>query len=181
MAEAEDFLPAGKRQGRLSFDFIRPPDRRSTFNGTLIEATDEHIILGHRIAPSKPLVYQGHEVMADGYGTVWFLFKDRPYDVGRVYRPDGTWTGYYADVLEPVYWEGSNPRTLRPIVDLFLDLWTAPSGEFEVLDEDEFEQAVADERISRWQATHATQTLREMVAAVRTGNFPPELVKKFRL
>lgn len=181
MAEADAAAPSNVQGEPFTFAFIRPPDRRVTFESTLIEATEGHIILAHRITPSAPLEYQGEVVMGNGYWAVWFLFKGQPYDVARVYRPDGTWTGYYADVLEPVHWDGNNPHSLPPLVDLFLDLWIAPDGEFEVLDEDELQAAIEGGTISGQQAAQARDVLAHMIAATRSGDFPPRLIRDFRL
>src|SRR5207245_10452820 len=120
-------------------------------------------------------------VMDAGYRAVWFLFKDQLYDVGRSYRPGGTWMGYYADVLEPVRWDGSDPTTLEPIIDLFLDLWIAPDGRFEVLDVDEFEEAGARGSITAYQIDHARRVLQKMIEATGRGDFPPAVVKQFPL
>lgn len=145
----------------------------------LIEATETLIISAHEISPSKPVTFLGEVVMDAGFWAVWFLFKDRPYDVGRFYRPDGTWTGFYCDVLEPVRWQGSDPKTLEPIVDLFLDLWIAPDGRYLILDEDEFEEAIAQSRITQEQAAHARRVLEELVESTRQGDFPPRVVTEF--
>jgi len=122
----------------------------------------------------------GEVVLDTEYRAVWFLFKDRPYDVGRFYRPDGTWTGYYADVLEPVRWVGSDPTTLEPITDLFLDLWIAPDGRHLVLDKDEFEEAIGFGILTREQIDHARRVLGELIEATERGVFPPEVAKEFR-
>lgn len=180
MAETDAVAPSNIRGEPFSFEFIRPPDRRSRFDSTLIEATHQHIILAHRITPSAPLEYRGQNVIDDGYWATWFLFKDQPYDIARMYRPDGTWTGYYADVLEPVHWDGNDPNSLRPLVDLFLDLWIAPDGGHEVLDQDEFEAAVERRAITAIQAAQARETLAQMIAGVRNGDFPPQLARDFR-
>ena len=145
----------------------------------LLHATDGMIIVAHELAPSKSLKSFGETVMDAGYRAVWFLFKDQPYDVGRIYRPDGTWTGYYADVLEPVRWKGSDPMTLEPIIDLFLDLWIAPDGRFEVLDEDEFKEAGARGNITAYQIDHARGVLQDLVHATQRGSFPPAVVREF--
>ncbi len=125
--------------------------------------------------------YLGEIVLDSGYWAVWFLFKDRPFDVGRFYRPDGTWTGYYADILEPVRWEGSDPTTLEPIIDLFLDLWIAPDGRYLVLDEDEFAEAVSRGNLTSEQTVHARSVLQNLLGATERGEFPPAVVKEFRL
>ena len=162
-----------------SFEFIRPPDRRSTFHSTLLDANTERIVLTHEIFPSRPLVHGNEEVMDAGYRAVWFLFKGEPFDVGRVYRPDGAWTGFYVDVLEPVHWDGADPTTLHPLRDLFLDLWIAPDGTYRVLDEDEFAHAADEGWISPQEASHARGTLNHLVSRVKLGTFPPEVVRNW--
>ena len=147
----------------------------------LLHATDGMIVVAHELAPSKPVEHFGEIVMDAGYRAVWFLFKDQPYDVGRIYRPDGTWTGYYVDVLEPVRWKHADPTTLEPIVDLFLDLWIAPDGRFEVLDEDEFEEAVARGNLTEQQIDHARSVLQKLIKTTEQGDFPPTVVNEFRL
>jgi len=163
----------------LTYQFIRPPDRRYTFSSDLLDATSDHIALANDLQPSKPLAIDGREVLAGGYHAVWFLFNGRPYDVARVYRPDGTFTGYYADVLEPVHWYDADPETLAPLVDLFLDLWVTPAGDHLVLDEDEFDEAISRNILTPEQAAHARTTLDSLVTAAVAGNFPPPLVRKY--
>ena len=174
-------IPPARSRGQLVFEFVRPPDRRVAFTAHLLEATEHVIVVAHALAPSRPLDYAGAPVLAAGYWAVWFLFKDRPFDVGRIYRPDGTWTGYYVDVLEPVRWRGADPSTLDPIVDLFLDLWIAPDGGYLVLDEDEFAAAVRLGHLTAAQAAHARAVLDALVAATARGDFPPEVVRTFTL
>lgn len=172
--------PPAASGDEVSFVFLRPPDRRVTIRTRLLDARDDRLVVTHEIAPSKPLVVRGETVIARGYRAVWFLFKGRPYDVGRFYRPDGTWTGYYADVLEPVRWRGADPRTLEPLVDLFLDLWIAPDGEYTVLDEDEFADAIAAGRLTDGQIAHARRVIAELTAAAARGRFPPPVVRTYR-
>jgi predicted RNA-binding protein associated with RNAse of E/G family len=136
-------------------------------------------VLEHEAFPSQPLAIDGSEVMAAGYRVVWFLYKDCPYDIGRFYRPDGAWTGYYVDILEPVRWEGSDPETLEPIVDLFLDLWITPEGRLLVLDEDEFEEAERRGYLTPEQARHARAVVEELVRQTEAGSFPPATVQSF--
>ena len=70
--------------------------------------------------------------------------------------------------------------TLEPIVDLFLDLWIAPDGRFEVLDEDEFEEAAARGVLTEQQTDHARSILQWLIEATERGDFPPAAVKEFR-
>ncbi len=134
-------------------------------------------MLSHPISPSRPLVIDGEEVMGAGYLVDWFLFKGEPYDIGRVHRPDGIWTGYYVDVLEPVKWTGADPHSLHRLVDLFLDIWISPDGSYQILDEDEFEEAEARGHITPVQAAAARATLASLLAQIDAGTFPPEVVR----
>lgn len=174
-------IPRSRAIGEVTFTFVRPPARRISLNALLLSAADDTVVVAHEASPSRPLRYRDETVVDRGYWAVWFLFKGRPFDVGRFYRPDGTWTGYYVDVLEPVHWEGSDPTTLRPIVDLFLDLWIAPDGSHAVVDEDEFDAAVRQGHLAPSQATHAQAVLHELIEATQRGVFPPEMVKAFRV
>jgi uncharacterized protein len=168
-------------KGNLTFDYMRPPNRRVSVKSQLVSANGDTIVVAHEYSPSKPVTHCGEIVLDVGFWGIWFLFKHRSFDVGRVYRPDGTWMGYYVDVLEPVQWKASDPSTLEPITDLFLDLWIAPDGKYMVLDEDEFEEAVNLGYLTRKQADHARSVLQELVMATERGEFPPAVVRDFSL
>jgi predicted RNA-binding protein associated with RNAse of E/G family len=174
-------IPLERVRGELTFDFIRPPDRRISMRTLLLEATEEDIVVAHESSPSKPVEFFGERVFDAGYWAVWFVFKHRPFDVGLCYRPDGTFTGYYVDILEPVLWTGANPATLEPIVDLFLDLWIAPDGRYLVLDEDEFQEAIDLGSLTTSQITHARRALQDVIEATERGAFPPAVVRDFQI
>lgn len=172
---ADDATP----RRRLTFELLRPPDRRSRFEVDLLSADEQILVLSHLVHPKHSLMYRGEEVIADGYRAIWFLFKDQPYDIGRFYRPDGSWIGYYVDVLEPVRWQGADAEMLETLVDLFLDVWIAPEGSYEVLDEDEFEEALGLGHITDAQAEHARRVLHDIVDRVQRGNFLPDVVTRY--
>ncbi|MDQ7829029.1 MAG: DUF402 domain-containing protein [Armatimonadota bacterium] len=174
-------IPPQRVRGRLAFEFVRPPGDRRTLEGLLLEADERMLVLAHPLSPRRPVVVRGETVLQAGDWAVWFLFQGEPFDVGRIYRPDGTWTGYYADVLEPVRWRGRDPATLAPLVDLFLDLWVSPEGDWTVLDEEEFAQAVAAGALTPAQAGHARRVLADLQARTARGAFPPPVVRDFRL
>ncbi len=174
-------IRADRVKGNLTFDYVRPPNRRVSIKSQLLEANSDTIMVAHAYSPSKPVTYSGEIVLDVGYWGIWFLFKNRSFDVGRVYRPDRTWMGYYVDVLEPVQWKASDPSTLKPITDLFLDLWIAPDGKYMVLDEDEFEEAANLGYLTSRQVDHARSVLQELVMATERGEFPPAVVREFSL
>lgn len=162
----------------FTFELIRPPGRRRSYDSWLLVGADaETMILSHTIQPSKPFHFRAEPVIAAGYTSVWFLFNGKPWDIGRFYRPDGSFTGFYVDVLEPVRWEDASPNTLQPLMDLFLDLWIAPDGAYQVLDEDEFAEAVERAWITPAQTAHARRVLDDLIAETEAGRFPPHLVR----
>ncbi len=160
-------------RGELTVDYVRPPNRRVSIKSLLLNATNEILVAAYEYSPSKPVRYSGEIVMDVGYWGIGFAFKDRPFIVGRVYRPDGTWTGYYIDVSEPVHWEASDPNTLEPITDLFLDLWIAPGGKYMVLDEDEFEEAINLGHLTSGQVDHARSVFKNWSRRQSEENFLP--------
>lgn len=169
----------GAASRRLTYHLIRLPDRQFTFDAELLHADSEWIAVRSTVSPSRPLVINDVEVLGHDYLVDWFLFKDRPWDVGRVYRPDGTMTGYYADVLEPVHWHGTDPTSLEPLVDLFLDLWVGADGTIAVLDEDELDEAIQAVSITQSQAARARAVLADLEAEAHAGCFPPAVVREF--
>lgn len=178
MAESSGSHAAGGA-ARITFEYVRPGNRRSTFEGTLLHADHDLLVLSHQAHPSKPLAHAGRPVIEEGYDVVWFLSNGRPYDIGRFYRPDGEFTGYYVDILEPVRWEGEDASTLAPLIDLDLDLWIAPDGSYGVLDEDELEQSARRGDLSPTQVLQARSALDGLVAAVEDGSFPPPHVRQY--
>jgi predicted RNA-binding protein associated with RNAse of E/G family len=164
---------------QLIYQFLRPPNRRFTFTADLLSAGDRRLVLRSKLYPSKPLSIEGREVLNVGYTADWFLFKDAWFEIGRFYQSDGTWTGYYVNICEPVHWDDADPTTLEPLVDLFLDLWITPEGVPYILDEDEFQEAVAAGHLTPRKADSARTTLDELLAATRRGDFPPPEVKDF--
>lgn len=136
-------------------------------------------MLSHEAHPSKPLSYKGEVVIEHGYRVVWFLYKGQPYDIGRFYRPDGTWTGYYVDILEPVHWDGDDPHTIAPLVDLDLDLWIAPDASYQILDEDEFRESERAGHLTPTQVAQARAALAQVLSAIQNAAFPPYLVREY--
>jgi predicted RNA-binding protein associated with RNAse of E/G family len=166
---------------QLSYAFIRPPNRRYTFTADLLAADDRLLVLRGLLRPTKPLHIEGIVVLNEGYSAVWFVYKDLPYEIGRFYQPDGHWTGYYVNICEPVHWEGTDATTLKPLIDLFLDLWITPGGVPYTLDEHEFEAAVSAGDLTTTQVSLARTTVKTLVAATNRSAFPPQEVTEFKL
>jgi protein associated with RNAse G/E len=72
---------------------------------------------------------------------VEFYYWDQSYNVFQISTPDGTLKGWYANVGLPAELT-DQPGELQ-YVDLALDVWAEPDGEFVVLDQDEFDELLA--------------------------------------
>ena len=163
----------------LTYQYIRPPGRVSTFTADLVTVTDDMIAMELFVDRKEPLLVGGEEVLAGGSRAVWFLRKNAGWDIAAMFRPEGGFSGFYVDVLEPVYWDDADVSTLLPIVDLFLDLWIGPDGRYEVLDRDEFDEAAAKGWITEAQREHALGVLSGLEEEIRAGTFPPREVRNY--
>jgi predicted RNA-binding protein associated with RNAse of E/G family len=116
-------------------------------------------------------------VLEPGSPVVWFTFPDAWHDVGRFHRPDGQFTGFYANVLTPVRIDGDDWTT----TDLFLDVFVAPDGAVHVLDRDELDHAEGRGWIDAALARRARAEADTLVQTVRQGDWPPTAVHEWTL
>jgi uncharacterized protein len=98
---------------------------------------------------------------------VEFYYFDRWYNVFQVSAPDGTLKGWYANVGLPAELNAEG-RELQ-YIDLALDVWTNPDGDFVVLDQDEFEALIQQHPELAQGAEQGRQTLLELV---ESGQLP---------
>lgn len=157
--------------------YFRPPDNQLDIEAKLLYSDDEVIVTAHTLwGASKPLVIEGETVIENGYRAVFAEFRNQYHDVARVFKPDGTFTGYYADINTPSedrqdgYWTK----------DLFLDLWIpADRSRVYVLDEDEFFQALDMGWISPKEGARARVEVKRLKERFNRGEFPPRVLEEF--
>ncbi len=125
----------------------------------------------------RPVIAGGHTVLEPGAPVVWFTYPGLWYDIGRFHLADGTFTGLYANILTPVRMEGFAWET----TDLLLDVWLPVGGEPEILDEDEFADAVTAGRLDEETAHRARATAASLLADARSGIWPPHHVSRWTL
>ncbi len=125
----------------------------------------------------EPVRVDGRTVLEPGADAVWFTFPDVWHDIGRFHLLDGTFTGLYANVLTPV----RGVETLEwDTTDLFLDVWLDDGGAPpRVLDEDEFDEAVASGALDDMTATRARNEVDSLVAKAGEDGWPPALVHEW--
>lgn len=116
-------------------------------------------------------------ILEAGSSIVWFSYPGRWHDVGLFHLSDGTFTGYYANVLTPVLMDGTRWDT----TDLFLDVWLGAEGEAEILDEEELKEALQMGWIDRETYDRARAEAAAIMEAARDGSWPPPEVREWSL
>lgn len=126
---------------------------------------------------AEPMMRDGAVMLERGSLALWFTYPDTWHDIGLFHRADGVFTGLYANILTPPKMDGSVWHT----TDLCLDVWIPPGGSAVVLDEDEFEDAVAAGHMDARTAERARTEADRLVELARTGSWPPEIVAEWTL
>jgi len=163
---------------RVSIHYRRPTDREQVFHQRVVlEREDVIVTLAEPMELDTPMMIEGQIVLETGSQVVWFTFPGAWHDIGRFHRADGTFVGFYANVLTPPVIEGPEWHT----TDLFLDVWMTPDGKVSLLDEDEFEQAVGRELIDPDTAASARDEAARMLELAGRGEWPPAVVLEWSL
>jgi len=122
--------------------FIRKLDYRGVekahYDGDILMRDDHSIVV--RAVWTRPTVNLGFVSFERGDVLRETFYNDRWYNVFEVFSLAGERKGWYADITRParftvdhLEWE-----------DLLLDIWMAPDGSMQVLDEDEFAAAAPE-------------------------------------
>lgn len=163
---------------RVRIRYHRPPDQLDVYEQELIlDRPDVKVALLERLPAERALSLGGRSILEPGAPVLWFVFPDAWYDVGRFHRADGTFTGYYTNLISP-------PRLAADVwelYDLCLDLWLDVRGDWVVLDRDEFDEAVDRGWIDPDSADRARQELSAISERVREGRWPPPIVRRIDL
>jgi predicted RNA-binding protein associated with RNAse of E/G family len=117
-------------------------------------------------------------VLEDGAAIVWFTFTDAWHDIGRFHTADGVFTGYYANAIRPVTFHTEHSWECT---DLFLDVWVGPDGRPRILDEDEFEHALAEGWISAEDGARARLEVAQILAGAAAGVWPPTVARNWTI
>lgn len=125
----------------------------------------------------RPVIVAGVPVLEHGSPAIWFTFPGRWHDVGRFHRPDGAFTGFYANILTPVRLDGDDWHT----TDLFLDIFVTPAGDVHVLDRDEMDAAERAGWVSVAVARRARSEADRLAGAALAGTWPPPVVRRWTL
>ena len=182
--------------------YRRPPDREQIFHQTLVhEGPDGLVTLMDAAGVTRPTVVAGKTVLEPGSPVVWFTFPGARHDIGRFHTVDGTFTGFYANILTPVELDADPPGSgsgggapedpseasgagagdIWLTTDLFLDVFLDLDGEVHVLDRRELREAVTVGWIDGTTAREAELEANRLVEAARVGAWPPPIVEAWPL
>ncbi|MGQ0560295.1 MAG: DUF402 domain-containing protein [Gemmatimonadota bacterium] len=168
---------------RIRLRYRRPPERVTLFDQDLLYESDDVLITFLADTPlERALIVDGSVVLEPGSPVVWFTFPGLMHDIGRFHRADGTFTGLYANIIEPV--ERAS-RLEWNVIDLFVDVWLAAreagakTSEPRVLDRAELEAAVERGWISAAQETAANAEADRLIRLWRGWAGPPRVVNEW--
>ena len=162
----------------IQIRYWRPPDRLQLFRQRLVlDRPDCKVTLAETWTPDRALEVAGEIVFEPGAPIVWFVFPGAWHDLGRFHLVDGTFTGYYANIIAPAKLDGADWE----IRDLCLDLWVSSKGAFHVLDQDEFEEAAGKAWIDEPTARRAREELERLLDGLKNGRWPPAIARELDL
>ena len=169
---------------RVRIHYRRLPDHEEIFDQRIVlERPDVIVTVTEPLDLLEPL-RAGDEVQLEpGARAVWFTFPGAWHDIGRFHLRDGTFTGFYANVLTPVDIVapiGGEPH-LWHTTDLFLDVWLAPGASASLLDEDELTEALAQGHIDAETAGRARAEAERILALASAGEWPPPAAHEWTL
>ena len=156
---------------------IRPHGETFDYEQELVEDRGDLVITRFDFIDFRePLIIHGQEVVAEGYRALLFEFFNPPLEIIVVTDKDGHLTGYFCNVnTEPSRVEGG-----YEIIDLYLDVFVLPDMRYEILDEDEFQEAIEKGWITEEQVSLARETVARIIKDIKTGRFPPKIVREFQ-
>lgn len=134
----------------------------TAYPGRVLWRDDHAIVLrtGWKRAPLD----LGFVVLEPGDRWTEHFYANRWYNIFEIRASDGRLKGWYCNVTRPARISGREVAA----EDLALDLWVAPDGEMQVLDEDEF----AALPLTPAERKTARQALAELQAMVARGAAP---------
>lgn len=164
-------------EGWVHIHYRRPPDRLTLFTQRVLhEGPDGIVTLARGVELPAPLTVAGEAILDPGADAVWFTFRGARHDIGRFHRADGSFTGWYANLLTPPVIE---PGGIWRTTDLFLDLWMTPEGAIHRLDEEELDEAEARGWVSGEEAAGARAELDRIETLARAGEWPPPITRSW--
>ena len=165
----------------VSIAYRRLPNDIRQLPGVLRQVSAARLVIESPIVVERPQRVLGRVIADSGFLAIWFLYRNRWYDVGKFYDRQRNLVGYYCDIIKPLNKLLRTPVKTSRITDLFLDLWITPEGDYVVLDEDEFEEALDHGYLPKNLADQARKQMDSLIQKVKAGRFPPPFTQKVEL
>jgi predicted RNA-binding protein associated with RNAse of E/G family len=166
----------------VEIEYARVGGEVFVYRQHLVHASPAAIVTLQTSTPlSRPKRVNGRVVLEPGSPVVWFTFEGRWHDIGAFHLVDGTFTGWYANVLTPVELGAPTATAWRwRTTDLCLDVWRDDRG-VDLLDADELRAAEAQGDLAGDTATRARAEAERLLAEARNDEWPPALVGEWPL
>lgn len=177
------FAPGPRVGLRVEIDYRRAGGEAVIYRQRLVHAGPGAIVTLQESTPiESPKRVGGVVVLEPDSPVVWFTFEGAWHDVGAFHLADGTFTGYYANVLTPVELAPPGPHVWRwSTTDLCLDVWRADDGDIRLLDEEELAVAVAEGGVDEALAARARVEAARLARDAANDAWPPALVGEWPL
>jgi predicted RNA-binding protein associated with RNAse of E/G family len=169
---------------RVRIHYRRLPDHEEIFDQRVVHERDDVIVtLTDPLELSSPLRAREEVLLEPGARAVWLTFPGAWHDIGRFHLRDGTFTGYYANILTPVEISVADEPGLQiwHTTDLFLDVWARSGGRASLLDEDELSQALERRHIDAEHARRARAEADRLLEMAAAGSWPPAIAREWTL
>jgi protein associated with RNAse G/E len=138
------------------------------WDGAVLRCDEAGIVL--RAEFNVDIVERDFATFRRGDIFVEFYFWDRWFNVFQISAADGTLKGWYANVGQPA--ELNARKCDLHYVDLALDVWIQPNGEFVVLDQDEFDDLLDQHRELAESAERGRRMLMQLVTSGQLPRWP---------
>ena len=102
-----------------------------------------------------------------GSGTSCVLFN-KGWKISKFYNKDGSFRFWYCDIIDYEYEKEQDKYT---IIDLLLDVIVYEDGHYEILDQDELEQAFKENIITLDIKNDAIKKLNNLIEVIENGKF----------
>ena len=162
---------------KITIVYRRLPNDIREFAGLLRKETSSRLVIESTISVDRPINVSGQIIADTGYFSIWFVYANRWYDVGKFYDRSGRWLGYYCDIIKPVKKLLINSFRTVTLTDLFLDLWITRDGRTFILDEEQLHKALENRWVSSSLAHEAERRTRSLHQMTRARWFPPPEVR----
>ena len=163
----------------VEIHYRRPRIGVTSYRQLVLHSVDELIVTYQPKAEiTESVLVDDRPVLAPGSPVIWFTIPGAWHDIGMFHLPSGQATGVYANILTPVAIE---TPTSWSTTDLYLDVWVPTQGPAQILDEEEFEEALSAQAIGPDVAGRARAEANRVWSQAIAGQWPHPSVSAWDL